>query len=66
MVHVRVPAARWVLEAGALVMATETELILKSRKVEPRRLIESGFRFAYPHWQQAAADLCGAERRRHD
>jgi uncharacterized protein (TIGR01777 family) len=52
------PAARWMLEVGAVFLGTETELILKSRRVVPARLLESGFRFAYPDWQSAARDLC--------
>ncbi len=51
------PAARWMLEAGALVIRTETELILKSRRVVPTRLIESGFAFQFPAWPIAAEDL---------
>jgi uncharacterized protein len=51
------PAARWMLEAGAVVMRTETELILKSRRVVPGRLIESGFSFQFPAWPAAAEDL---------
>ena len=35
-------------------MRTETELILKSRRVVPRRLLEDGFVFKYPHWREAA------------
>jgi uncharacterized protein (TIGR01777 family) len=52
------PANRLMLEIGALAMRTETELILKSRRVVPARLLESGFRFAYPEWPEAARDLC--------
>jgi uncharacterized protein (TIGR01777 family) len=51
-------ANRWMLELGALVMRTETELILKSRRVVPARLLESGFVFNYPQWPAAARDLC--------
>ena len=51
------PAHRWMLEIGALFMRTETELILKSRRVVPARLLESGFRFQYPDWPGAARDL---------
>ena len=51
------PAARWVLEAGAVLMRTDTELVLKSRRVVPGRLLEAGFEFAYPTWPEAAADL---------
>jgi hypothetical protein len=39
-------------------MRTETELILKSRRVVPARLLEEGFRFTYPDWRSAARDLC--------
>jgi len=52
------PASRWMLEIGALFMRTETELVLKSRRVVPARLLESGFTFTYPDWRGAAADLC--------
>jgi len=40
-----IPLPRWVLEIGARVIQTETELILKSRFVIPERLMKSGFQF---------------------
>jgi NAD dependent epimerase/dehydratase family enzyme len=46
------------LEVGAVFMRTETELLLKSRRVVPRRLLEHGFVFKYPIWRHAAVDLC--------
>jgi uncharacterized protein (TIGR01777 family) len=52
------PAHNWMLEIGAAFMRTETELILKSRRVVPRRLLEYGFRFVFPNWSDAASDLC--------
>lgn len=52
------PASRWMLEIGAVFLRTETELILKSRRVVPARLLESGFQFRYPDWSVAAHDLC--------
>jgi uncharacterized protein (TIGR01777 family) len=52
------PAAKWMLEIGAVFMRTETELILKSRRVVPGRLLEHGFRFRFPAWGDAARDLC--------
>jgi uncharacterized protein (TIGR01777 family) len=52
------PSQRWMLEIGAVFMRTETELILKSRRVVPQRLLEYGFRFAFPDWGTAATDLC--------
>jgi uncharacterized protein (TIGR01777 family) len=53
-----VPVNKWMLEIGAVVMRTETELILKSRRVVPTRLLEQGFEFTYPEWPGAARDLC--------
>lgn len=57
-VRVGPPMPAWLLEIGAVFMKTETELLLKSRRVVPGRLLESGFQFAFPHWPQAAEDLC--------
>ena len=54
------PATEWMIEIGAVFMRTESELILKSRRVVPARLLEHGFRFKYPYWQDAARDLCRA------
>ena len=45
------------LEFGAVFLWTETELILKSRRVVPGRLVKDGFRFAFPEWAAAARDL---------
>lgn len=47
------PLQKWVLEFGAFFMKTETELILKSRRVIPRRLLDEGFRFKYENWKNA-------------
>jgi hypothetical protein len=52
------PAPTWMLEMGALVMRTETELPLKSRRVVPAVLQRAGFEFHYPTWPGAARDLC--------
>lgn len=52
------PASKWMLEIGAVFMRTETELILKSRRVVPRRLLEHGFTFKFPTWRDAVRDLC--------
>jgi hypothetical protein len=52
------PATRLMLETGAVVMRTETELILKSRRVVPGRLLDLGFVFTHPVWRDAARDLC--------
>ncbi len=51
------PAPRALLEMGALLIGTETELILKSRWVFPQRLLDHGFTFQYPHLETALKDL---------
>ncbi|MFO0798411.1 MAG: TIGR01777 family oxidoreductase [Gemmataceae bacterium] len=56
------PAAPWMLAAGAWLMSTETELILKSRRVVPGKLLASGFVFNFPAWPAAAAELCARRR----
>lgn len=52
------PATRRMLEIGAFLMGTETELILKSRRVVPGRLTQQGFTFEFPSWPEAAQELC--------
>ena len=54
---VGLPAPAWLLEIGAIFLRTETELILKSRRVVPGRLVESGFKFDFPEWADAARDI---------
>ena len=61
-VRIGLPATRWMLELGAVFMRTETELILKSRRVWPGRLLNNGFKFAFPNWAEAAADLVQKQR----
>jgi len=61
--RIGLPAANWMLEAGALFLRTETELILKSRRVVPGLLLKSGFEFQSPEWRFAAENLVGRWRR---
>ena len=51
------PATEWMLELGALFLRTETELILKSRRVTPGRLLASGFKFQFADLRAALGDL---------
>ena len=60
--RVGLPATKWMLEIGAWAMRTDTELVLKSRRVIPERLLEAGFSFDFPEWQAAARDLVGTWR----
>jgi uncharacterized protein (TIGR01777 family) len=60
-------SAGWMLEIGAVFLRTETELILKSRRVVPGRLLREKFLFTYPDWPEAVRELCDrwkAERQR--
>ncbi|HWA97507.1 MAG TPA: TIGR01777 family oxidoreductase [Pirellulales bacterium] len=56
-------ASRPLLEIATWLMRSESELVLKSRRVVPRRLLESGFEFQLPLWSDAALELC--QRYRH-
>ena len=51
------PANRWMLEVGAFLLQTETELLIKSRRVQPRKLMESGFTFRFPDLRGALVHL---------
>ncbi|MFI7419838.1 TIGR01777 family oxidoreductase [Nonomuraea sp. NPDC049684] len=62
-VPVGLPATRWMAELGAYALRSDTELLLKSRRVVPGRLLEAGFAFKYPQWRQAADDLVRRVRR---
>ena len=53
------PTTKLMAEIGAVFLRTETELILKSRRVIPTRLLQSGFQFDFNNWDAAAEDLCG-------
>ncbi|HET9266975.1 MAG TPA: TIGR01777 family oxidoreductase [Vicinamibacterales bacterium] len=59
---VGLPSSGWMLDLGAAMMRTETELILKSRRVVPTRLLDAGFEFRYTRWTDAARALVGARR----
>ncbi|MGW0909640.1 TIGR01777 family oxidoreductase [Streptomyces sp. NPDC002853] len=63
-VRVGLPATKWMAEIGAFVLRTDTELLLKSRRVVPGRLLEEGFVFEHAAWPDAAADLVRRARER--
>ncbi len=60
------PAPALVIALGSFLMRTEPELVLKSRRVAPGRLLEAGFEFEYPEWGGAAEDLVRKWRERGD
>ena len=51
------PQPKWILEMGAVMIGTETELILKSRNVVPQRLQQAGFTFEYPTLEKALIEI---------
>jgi uncharacterized protein (TIGR01777 family) len=60
-VPIGLPATEWMLEIGAFFIRTETELIVKSRRVVPGRLLASGFEFHFPQFREAVADVMGVK-----
>jgi uncharacterized protein len=55
--HLGIPAPEWLLKIGAVIIRTETELILKSRWVLPERLLMAGFKFKYPELENALNEI---------
>ncbi|TWR28169.1 TIGR01777 family protein [Mucilaginibacter achroorhodeus] len=56
-IPVGLPSPKWLLEIGAALIGTETELVLKSRWVYPKLLLDSGYQFQYPEAAHAIHDL---------
>jgi uncharacterized protein len=61
--RIGLPASEWMLGVGAFFIRTETELVLKSRRVVPGRMLAHGFEFEFPDWPAAAKDLVERWRR---
>ncbi len=51
------PSPLWLLKTGAILIGTETELLLKSRWVLPKRLQEAGYHFCYPAIRPALENI---------
>ena len=60
------PAPALLIELAAVFLRTESELVLKSRRVVPGRLLAAGFAFEVPAWPEAAADLVHRWKHRFD
>jgi len=52
-----ISSPKFLLEMGAFLIRTETELLLKSRNVIPRKLTNVGFKFSHPNLEQALQNL---------
>lgn len=57
------PATRLMAQVGALALRTDAELLLKSRRVVPTRLLNAGLTFRHPTWDGAATDLVAQSQR---
>jgi len=51
------PSPGWLLKFGAIIIKTETELILKSRWVVPEKLLKAGFQFTYSSIDKALHNI---------
>jgi len=51
------PAAKWMIEIGSFLLRSESELVLKSRKVVPRKLQEEGFNFKFEELEKALKNI---------
>lgn len=51
------PSPEWMLKMGAVLIGTETELILKSRWVIPDRLQRAGYQFKFTDIEDALKDI---------
>src|SRR5260370_17075015 len=47
-IRIGLPTPAWMIEIGTWLMRTESELVLKSRRVVPGRLLAAGFQFLFP------------------
>ncbi len=54
---VGLPANRWMLEIGTFLLRSESELVIKSRRVVPARLLAAGFEFQFPGLELAIEEL---------
>jgi len=61
-IRIGLPAPEWMLEIGTFAMRTESELVLKSRRVVAGRLLEAGYSFLFPEWPEAARELMARHR----
>lgn len=61
-VRLGLPATHWMAAIGAWFLNADTELVMKSRRVVPMRLLDAGFEFKFPEWRPAVEDLVARMR----
>lgn len=55
--QMQLPSPSWLIKLGAFFLRTEPELVLKSRNVLPKKLLDLRFKFLYPTLQRALKAL---------
>jgi uncharacterized protein (TIGR01777 family) len=55
------PTPKPLVYLGAALMRTDPALALTGRRCVPRRLLDAGFEFQYPTFDDALAELCGRQ-----
>jgi uncharacterized protein len=55
-----IPTPAWLLRLGAVLIRTETELVLKSRWVQPEKLLDAGFVYSQPELGRALQHIAKA------
>jgi uncharacterized protein (TIGR01777 family) len=55
-----IPTPAWLLRLGAVLIRTETELVLKSRWVQPEKLLDAGFVYSQPELGRALQQIAKA------
>ena len=56
-VTIGLPAARWMMYPLSWLTRVDPELVLKSRFVQPKVLLDHNFKFQFPDWKTAAREL---------
>ncbi|WP_332369219.1 DUF1731 domain-containing protein [Spirosoma telluris] len=56
-IRISLPATEWMLQVGTFLLRTESELVLKSRNVIPKKLLNAGFQFDFPDVREAIPEL---------
>ncbi len=56
-IPIGIPISAFLLKIGSFIIRTETELVLKSRNVIPKRLLENGFKFKFVNIDTAFQNL---------
>jgi uncharacterized protein (TIGR01777 family) len=51
------PIPKWMAWIGSIGLKTNIELMLKSRRVSPKKLLDTGFTFLHPKWDDACPEL---------